>query len=314
MLVRGQVQKLIARPGNPVSYALPLGPQKIDLAPLFEQELSLRHTGVISCVHCGRGTKKSFSQGYCYPCFQKLAQCDSCIISPERCHYGAGSCREPVWGDHFCMQDHIVYFANSSGLKVGITRASQLYTRWMDQGATQALAVVRVRTRQQAGFCEAMFRQHVGDRTNWRAMLSGAQQDVDLGVERDRLLALCETGLQELQQRFGLHAISILTGVEPVQFTYPVLRFPARVASLDLDKEKQVSGRLLGIKGQYLILDSGVINIRKYTGYELELSADASVMQAPPVAEPALATPEQPSSEEPVQPAPPQAAGQIDLL
>ncbi len=268
----GQVQKLLARHDTPVSYSLPLGKEQIPLAPLFGKKLGLRYTGKITCVHCGRTTNKSFNQGYCYPCFQKLAQCDSCIVAPERCHYDAGTCREPVWGDHFCMQDHIVYFANSSGLKVGITRASQVPTRWIDQGATQALAVLRVRSRQQAGFCEAMFRQHVSDRTNWRGMLSGEQPELDLAAERDRLLATCAGELGELQERFGIHALSVLTGVDPVSLSYPVLRYPDRIAALDFDKEAAFEGTLLGIKGQYLIFDSGVVNVRKYSGYEFELT------------------------------------------
>jgi hypothetical protein len=272
MKTTGQVEKLIARNDSPVSYSMPLGAVKVPLGPLFGKQIGLRYTGKITCVNCGRTSNKSFNQGYCYQCFQKLAQCDSCIIAPERCHYEAGTCREPTWGDHFCMQDHVVYFANSSGLKVGITRASQLPTRWIDQGATQGLAVLRVRSRQQAGFAEAMFRDHVTDRTNWRSMLSGNQEEVNLVAERDRLLALCAPQLEALQKRFGFHAVSVLTGVEPLSITYPVLRYPEKIASLDLDTDTEVAGTLLGIKGQYLILDSGVINIRKYTGYELELT------------------------------------------
>jgi hypothetical protein len=270
--IRGQVRKLVSRLDRPVHYSLPLGEERVALNPLIGSRLQLRHTGRISCVHCGRQTNKSFNQGYCYPCFQTLAQCDSCIIAPERCHYDAGTCREPVWGDHFCMQDHVVYLANSSGLKVGITRASQLPTRWIDQGASQALAVLRTRSRQQAGFCEAMFRQHVADRTNWRSMLKGEQEALDLPAERTRLLQLCAGELQDIQQRFGLHAVSVLNGVEPVVLEYPAANLPEKLNSLDLDKSSCIEGILLGIKGQYLLLDTGVINIRKYTGYELELS------------------------------------------
>jgi len=275
MLAIGQVQKLVARHDKPVSHALPLGTTQVPLGPWLGKPVALRYTGRITCVHCGRSTSKSFNQGYCYPCFQKLAQCDSCIIAPERCHYDAGTCREPVWGDHFCMQDHIVYLANSSGLKVGITRASQLPTRWLDQGATQGLAILRTRSRKQAGFCEVMLRQHVTDRTNWRSMLSGEQPVLDLAAERDRLLATCRQELQDLQERFGIHAVSEPSGVTSVEISYPVLRYPDKIVSLDFDKDPQVSGTLLGIKGQYLIFDCGVINIRKYSGYELEFSTPA---------------------------------------
>jgi hypothetical protein len=271
-LITGNTRKLVARHETPVSYQLELGEHRVDLNALLQEKVSLKATGKINCIHCGRSTSKSFNQGYCYPCFQKLAECDTCVMSPEKCHYDEGTCREPVWGDYFCMQDHIVYLANSSGLKVGITRASQLPTRWIDQGASQGLAVIRTRSRQQAGFCEDMFRQHVTDRTNWRSMLKADVESIDLAAERDRLLAECNAEITALQQRFGIHAVSVLTGVEPVTVSYPVISYPVKINSIDLEKAP-AEGILLGIKGQYLILDTGVVNVRKYTGYELQLSA-----------------------------------------
>ena len=268
---RGQLHKMRSRLDNPVSYAMVLGEESVALNSLLGKTLSLEFLGQINCVHCGRNSNKSFNQGYCYPCFQKLAQCDSCIISPEKCHYDSGTCREPVWGDEFCMQDHIVYLANSSGLKVGITRASQVPTRWIDQGAVQALPIIRVRTRQQSGFAEIIFKQHVTDRTNWRNMLKGDVEEINMEEERDRLLGLCEKELIELEHQFGIHAISILNGVEPVSITFPVQQFPEKISSLNLDKDPFVEGTLMGIKGQYLILDTGVINLRKYSGYQIAL-------------------------------------------
>jgi len=270
----GPVQKMTARLETPVRYQLSVGNALVDMSDLLERKLTLRCTGRIFCINCGKLTNKSFNQGYCYKCFEKLAQCDNCIVAPELCHYDAGTCREPVWADHFCMQDHVVYFANSSGLKVGVTRASQVPTRWIDQGATQALAVVRTRSRQQAGFCEAMFRQHVADRTNWRGMLKGEQEVLDMPAERERLLGLCRTEFAQLQQRFGLHALSLCNGVEPVNICYPVQGLPEKLVSIDLETVGTASGTLLGIKGQYLILDNGVLNVRKYTGYELALGFD----------------------------------------
>jgi len=274
IIAQGQVQKLRGRLDQPVQYWLPLGDERVALNPLLRQRVALRHTGRINCVHCQRSTKRSCSQGYCWPCFQRLAQCDACIIAPEKCHYPAGTCREPVWADEFCMQDHIVYLANSSGLKVGITRASQLPTRWIDQGAVQALPVLRVRTRQQSGFAEAMFRQHIADRTNWRGMLRGDGESIDLGAQRDRLIEDCGEQLEDLRQQFGEHAISVLNGVQELRIAYPLQRAPETLEAFNLDKEPLVEGTLLGIKGQYLVLDRGVINIRKYTGYELEFSAE----------------------------------------
>jgi hypothetical protein len=170
------------------------------------------------------------------------------------------------------MQDHIVYLANSSGLKVGITRATQVPTRWIDQGATQALAIIRVRSRLQSGTLEVMFKQHVADKTNWRDMLKGDATSLDMMAEKDRLLNECRKEIAELEERFGYFAISVLNGIEPVTLEYPVLSYPEKIASFNFDKEAIVEGRLQGIKGQYLIFDSGVINLRRFGGYEIELS------------------------------------------
>jgi hypothetical protein len=273
VIARGIVRKMRSRLGQPVSYSARLGDNEIALNPLIDQQLKLIFSGSIYCIHCNRKTNKSFNQGYCYPCFQKLAQCDSCIIHPERCHFEQGSCREPAWGEKYCMQDHIVYLANSSGLKVGITRATQVPTRWIDQGATQALAIMRVRSRLQSGTLEMAFKQHVADKTNWRDMLKGKAAELDMAGERDRLLAACEEDVKELMARFGFFAISVLKGIDAVSIDYPVQAYPEKITSLNFDKEPVVSGTLKGIKGQYLIFDSGVINLRRFSGYEVELQA-----------------------------------------
>jgi hypothetical protein len=273
VIARGIVRKMRSRLGQPVSYSARLGDNEIALHPLIDQQLKLIFSGSIYCIHCNRKTNKSFNQGYCYPCFQKLAQCDSCIIHPERCHFEQGTCREPAWGEKYCMQDHIVYLANSSGLKVGITRATQVPTRWIDQGATQALAIMRVRSRLQSGTLEMAFKQHVADKTNWRDMLKGKAAELDMAGERDRLLAACEEDVKELMARFGFFAISVLKGIDAVSIDYPVQAYPEKITSLNFDKEPVVSGTLIGIKGQYLIFDSGVINLRRFSGYEVELQA-----------------------------------------
>ena len=268
-LGRGALSKMSTRLAQPVQYSLRLGEQDLDLNALLGQGVRLEYLGAIHCSHCGRKTKKSFSQGYCYPCFSKLAQCDTCIMSPERCHYAAGTCREPAWGEQFCMTDHVVYLANSSGAKVGITRATQVPTRWIDQGATQALAIMRVATRQQSGLVEDVLRSQVTDRTNWRAMLKGEAPPLDLAQLAGEIFQACHAGITALQERFGLQAIQPLSDLAVVDIAYPVLAYPAKVASFDLEKTPVVEGTLQGIKGQYLIFDTGVINIRKFTAYQL---------------------------------------------
>lgn len=267
---QGRLSKMQVELNSPVRYLLAIGEECVPLNEVLGEAITLRHTGAINCIHCGRGSKKSFNQGYCYPCFKKLAQCDSCIMSPEKCHFDAGTCREPEWGEQFCMTDHVVYLANSSGIKVGITRATQIPTRWIDQGAIQALPILMVQTRYQSGLVEDIIRQHIADKTNWRAMLKGDVPEVDLVASRDQLLELCEAELGALDARFGLQAIQRLAA-DTVAIHYPVLEHPAKVTSFNFDKTPEVGGRLMGIKGQYLILDSGVINIRKFTAYHIEL-------------------------------------------
>jgi hypothetical protein len=272
LVAAGAVRKMKTQLVDPVSYTMLLGEHEIPLNDYLGQQLQLQYAGVINCIHCDRKTNKSFSQGYCYPCFKRLAQCDSCIVSPEKCHYAAGTCREPEWGDQHCMIDHIVYLANTSGMKVGITRGSQVPTRWMDQGATQARPIFRVDTRLHSGLVETVFKGHIADKTNWRAMLKGNAEPRDLEQVRLQLLADCAAELDSLTQKHGLSVITELPDEPDTHIAYPVLEFPVKVTSFNLDKTPTIEGTLLGIKGQYLIFDTGVINMRKYGGYQLSLS------------------------------------------
>ena len=271
-LASGTVRKMRTELAETVQYHLILGDNEVPANALLGQAISLEYNGVINCIHCNRKTNKSFSQGYCYPCFKRLAQCDTCIVKPELCHYHQGTCREPEWGEQHCMTDHIVYLSNTSGLKVGITRGSQVPTRWMDQGATQAQPIFRVSNRLQSGEVETTFAGHIADKTNWQAMLKGNNEDRDLEAERVRLMTECADDIELLRERNGLQAITVLEGEQVVQIRYPVLEFPTKVKSFNLDKTPAVAGTLMGIKGQYLIFDTGVINMRKYGGYHVALN------------------------------------------
>jgi hypothetical protein len=278
LLAEGALRKmeteLSEKDGQPiVNYSLRLGDDLIDMSALIGKPIKIEYTGAIHCQHCGRKSNKSFSQGYCYPCFKKLAQCDICIMSPEKCHYFEGTCREPEWADDHCMQDHYVYLANSTGIKVGITRGTQIPTRWMDQGAIQALPIFKVSNRLQSGLVEVMFKNHVADKTNWRKMLKGEVEVINLAERRDELLAECKVGIEALQQQHGLQAIQMISDADVIDIDYPVQQYPEKITSLNLDKTPVVEGNLQGIKGQYLILDTGVINIRKFTSYQVQLSA-----------------------------------------
>ena len=276
VLAQGHLSKMVAsiapRSTAQAAYQLHLGDQIIDINALLGKTLRLEHLGQINCHHCGRSTRKSYAQGYCYPCMQRLPQCDLCIMSPERCHYHAGTCRDASWGDQFCMQPHVVYLANSSALKVGITRINQMRTRWLDQGATQAMPIMQVATRMLSGQVETVLKNYVADKTNWRSLLKGQAPGVNLLVERDRLLAQATEPLQALLADVASGDYCWLEHM-PTNINYPVRQYPAKVTSHNLDKEPVLEDQLMGIKGQYLIFTQRVINIRKYSSYLVQLSA-----------------------------------------
>ncbi|MDC9719248.1 MAG: DUF2797 domain-containing protein [Gammaproteobacteria bacterium] len=259
-------------PNAQVQYTLALGGQELHLNPLIGQTIRLEHLGQINCSHCGRKTKKSYSQGFCFPCMQKLPQCDLCIMSPERCHFDAGTCRDETWGQAFCMQPHIVYLANSSGLKVGITRVNQMPTRWLDQGAGQAMPIMQVATRKLSGEVETVLKQYVADKTNWRTLLKGSAETLNMTHAADLLLNEAEADLEFLLGGLS-HADYQWLDTPPISMCYPVLEYPNKINSHNLDKEPVLEGKLMGIKGQYLILDTAVINVRKYSSYLVQFSS-----------------------------------------
>jgi hypothetical protein len=271
----GHLQKLESsiNAAGEVDYQLPLDEHRVPLNQFIGSTVRIEHLGDIHCIHCGRRSKKSFSQGYCYPCFTKLPQCDTCIMSPERCHYHAGTCRDPQWGEKYCFTDHFVYLSNTSSVKVGITRGTQLPTRWIDQGATQGLPIYRVKDRRTAGLIEDRLRQHVADKTQWQRMLKGDSEALDLPTIRDELIEKCRDELAQLAEDAGLNGMQFLQQSSIQTIDYPVAVFPDKVKSFNLDKQPELEGVLQGIKGQYLILDTGVINIRKYTAYHVQFSA-----------------------------------------
>jgi hypothetical protein len=271
MQLSGNLRKMRVVHADPVAYFLRMDDEEIALNPFIGEQLSLRFSGRIHCIACGRETRTSFNQGYCFPCFRSLACCDRCIVSPELCHFHLGTCREPDWGLANCMQPHVVYLANTSGVKVGITRATQVPTRWIDQGAVQALPLMNVASRRASGVIEAALKSQLADRTNWQKMLKGPPESADLGDRAQALRPLCEAALAAAGEDAMPPAES---GVEDQHtFEYPVLEYPERVRSINAEKVPHIEGRLLGIKGQYLILEAGVINLRKYAGYEATVNA-----------------------------------------
>jgi len=270
-MVKGFASKLLGHlhDSGQVDYQLPIGEHLIPVNEFLGKVVTLNFTGAIQCVGCGRAIKKAYQQGYCFPCTQTLAACDICIVKPELCHFAKGTCREPEWGTAHCMQAHYVYLANTSDLKVGITRAKNIPGRWIDQGASQALPILLVKSRYIAGIIEVAIASHVKDKTNWRKMLQGPAEPVDLLVKRAEFISKIGDWLHDLTAQLPPDAIVPVADTAMRELHYPVLTYPAKLSSLSFEKTPEITGTLLGIKGQYLILDHGVLNIRNATGFEL---------------------------------------------
>ncbi|MGB5293204.1 MAG: DUF2797 domain-containing protein, partial [Lysobacterales bacterium] len=210
--------------------------------------------------------------GFCFPCMRRLAQCDMCILKPETCHFHKGTCREPEWGEKNCFVPHFVYLSNTSGLKVGITRHTQIPTRWIDQGATQATIMFEVENRLQSGLVETAFKALIADKTNWRTMLKENQPDMDLLAKADELKTSLQPDSGLEAEVFSAKAMDDQDN-DVASIRYPVLEFPKTIKSHNFDKNPLVEGTLVGIKGQYLMFDTGVINIRKFSSYDVRVGA-----------------------------------------
>jgi len=243
----------------PVKYALPLGSASLPLNELTGNNISIEWKKKINCIYCGRETRQSFAQGYCYPCFISLPQTDACILRPEKCQAHLGISRDMAWSERNCLQDHFVYLALSPGLKVGVTRKSQVPVRWIDQGASQAIKLALAPNRYIAGTIEVEMKKHLSDKTNWRDMLRGmVSTGIDLREEKERAASLLPADMKKYLSEDD----------EIFEFTYPVEEYPVKLAALKLEKNINIEGVLEGMKGQYLIFKGGnVLNIRKYGGY-----------------------------------------------
>lgn len=240
---------------------------KIFLNDFIGKNICLEFSNIIKCIHCSKNTKISYNQGHCYICATTLAKCDLCIVRPKTCHYHLGTCREPSWGKDNCFTKHIVYLANSSGIKVGIARATNIPDRWIDQGAIQALPIIHVGSRYEAGLIEAIFAKEVPEQTNWRKMLNLNTDLIDLVAIRDKLLENLHKDLHNMK-------FELINNNNVIIINYPISSALVNVANKinlnNLNKSQVISGILLAIKGQYLIFAHGVINIRSLSGYEVK--------------------------------------------
>ncbi len=251
-----------------VRYVTGTHSEPLELNEYIGKTIALNFSGYIYCVDCGKETKTSFFQGFCYPCFIKSPFASECIIRPELCKAHLGEGRDVEWEDTYHNKEHAVYISNTTGLKVGVTSKSQIPTRWIDQGATEAVVLAMTPNRYLAGRIEVELKAHISDKTSWQRMLKHEHVPYDMLAKKEFLANMLPDNLYD----YVIEDNNITT------IKYPVLAYPLKVKSLNLDKTPDVKGRLMGIKGQYLIFEDGrVFNMRRHGGYEVTLRLGADL-------------------------------------
>ncbi len=262
-MFRDTLKKMDTKLKDVVQYTLCINGVKYNMNNCLHKKIRIEWSGSVIC-NCGKKMNKFYRSGYCYNCFWESPLASQSIFKPELCtaHLGIEE-RDLDWERKFQLAPHYVYLANSSGIKVGITRGSQGVIRWMDQGASQAILLAEVPNRRFSGDIEVSLKRFVADVTNWRKMLSGDPDPVDLvKLKKELLLHVPE----ELKQY-------ILPNNKVTEIKYPVIQYPSKIKSIKLEKIPIIEGILLGIKGQYLLLDDDrVFNVRSHEGFVVRFS------------------------------------------
>src|SRR5690554_734837 len=263
MYYEGVLNKMQTEWANPIQYYLVFDHAFIHLNQVLSKTIEIQHIGC-RCLNCSK-EKKIFRQGFCYDCFTKSPAVGDWIMRPElsTAHLGIAD-RDLAYEEKVQLQPHVVYLAVASDVKIGVTRKTQIPTRWIDQGASFAVPVLEVPNRYLAGVTEVALKNHYTDKTNWRKML----QNNTLSVDLEQVINQSKTFLPEETSAYFEQ-----TTHDILELNYPVEKYPAKINSLNLEKQPDYSGILMGIKGQYLLFEDGtVFNIRSYEGYKVELT------------------------------------------
>ena len=263
MLYEGVLNKMKTELNNPIDYYLVFKNNFININQVLDKTIKIEHTG-FECLNCGK-SKTIFRQGFCRECFYASAEVGDWIMRPElsKAHLGIED-RDLVYESKVQLQPHIVYLAVASDIKVGVTRKTQVPTRWIDQGASYAIEIVEVPNRYLAGITEVALKELFTDKTNWRKMLQN--EVLESNIEEIRQ-TLKDKLPEEVKPYFDT------TDSTKVTLNYPVLQFPTKIKSLNLDKTPIYQGKIVGVKGQYLIFDDQtVFNVRSYEGYKTKIT------------------------------------------
>ena len=262
-MFRDTLKKMQTELHDVVHYSLDIHGENHNMNSLIGEEISIKWSGRVVC-QCGKESIKFYRANYCYQCYWESPLASQSIFKPELCtaHLGIEE-RDLEWEKKFQIAPHYVYLANSSGIKVGITRSSEGIKRWMDQGASQAILLAEVPNRRFSGDIEVVLKEFVSDITNWRKMLSGEPESVDLVRLKEELSVYVPNKLKQY----------ILADNTVTEIKYPVNRYPKKINSIKLERTPFIEGKLLGIKGQYLLLDQDrVFNIRSHEGFISEFA------------------------------------------
>jgi len=254
------LKKMKTELNDVVQYYLDVENDILNLNQLLNRNIEISFEGY-QCLSCGK-EKKIFRQGFCYDCFYESAAVGDWVMKPElsKAHLGIED-RDLEYEKQVQLKPHVVYLALSSNVKVGVTRKTQVPTRWIDQGATKAIEIVEVPNRYLAGITEVALKTYVADKTNWQKMLKNEVLEANLIEEREKLEQYIP---EEVKPYF------LTNNVKVTEIEYPVLQYPTKVKSLNLEKTQVYSGKLIGVKGQYLLFEDGtVFNVRNNEGYKV---------------------------------------------
>ncbi|MDT0552997.1 DUF2797 domain-containing protein [Urechidicola vernalis] len=257
MTYQGVLKKMMTSNNDVVQYYLDMEADFLNMNQLINKEITLSFVKY-ECLNCGL-EKQIYRQGFCQSCFFETPRAGDWIMRPElsKAHLGVED-RDLEFEKEMQLKPHIVYLANSSNVKVGVTRKAQVPTRWIDQGAHEAIEILEAPNRYLAGITEVALKEHVADKTNWRKMLTNDNEDADLVAVKEQLSQYIPDEAKE----YYLKANS-----EEIHINFPVEKYPEKVKSLNLIKTPTYSGVLKGIKAQYLIFeDNTVFNVRANEG------------------------------------------------
>ena len=264
MQYQGVLQKMQTEYSDTIQYYLMFDNDVLNMNQLMGKSISVSFEKY-QCMNCAKD-KEVYRQGFCKSCFFDAPQAGEWIMHPEKstAHLGIAD-RDLAYEQRVQLTPHIVYLALSSNVKVGVTRKTQVPTRWIDQGAVKALPIVEAPNRYLAGIAEVALKNHVADKTNWRAMLKNETPEADLIQVKNDLKQFLPEEVREY----------VLEDAEVLDLNFPVVQYPTKIKSLNLTKTPDFSGVLKGIKGQYLIFeDNTVFNVRNNEGIVVNLSVN----------------------------------------